>query len=205
MFGLKPEVINLFTPFFQYANGRLIFHYGNEVVESWASEWHRVPSTSEIWLANADHPNLIADLYISYSAAELLCFISQRSFLLKYSEQLAFAAVGLLPSSAQVDTLKATFPLARWHLIFDANLVGRIVDAAIASWFKGRSVSFQVSDEQVMVSYCRKPFVMDSAAFSLSRFERVTGLRAGMRTHKPLRGLPSFIELQFANNDTRTV
>jgi len=202
MFGLKPEVIKLFTPFLQYADGRLIFHYGNEVVESWAPDWHRVPSTSEFWLANADHPNLTTDLYISYSAAELLCFISQRAFLLKFPEQLAFASVGLLPSSAQVEALKSTFPLARWHLIFDANMVGRIADAAIATWFKGRSVSFQVKDEQVMIRYSDKPFVMDSGDFSLSRFERVTGLRAGMRTHKPLRGLPSFIEIQLANNDT---
>lgn len=202
MFGLKPEVIKLFTPFFQYTDGRLIFHYGNEVVESWAPEWHRVPSTSEFWLANADHANLIADLYISYSAAELLCFISQRAFILKHPEQLAFAAVGLLPSSAQVSVLKSTFPLARWHLIFDTNLVGRITDAAIATWFKGRPVSFKVNDERVMIRYSDKPFVMDSGSFSLSRFERITGLRAGMRTHKPLRGLTSFIEIQLSNNDT---
>ena len=202
MLGLKPEVIKLFTPFFQYTDGRLIFHYSNTVVESWALEWHRVPSTSEFWLANADHPNLITDLYISYSAAELICFISQRSFLLKHRDQLAFASVGLFPSSAQVVVLKSTFPLARWHLIFDNNLVGRITNAAIATWFKGRSVSFQVSDEQVLINYCNKPFVIESGIFSLSQFERITGLRAGMRTHKPLRGLTSFIELQFANNDT---
>jgi hypothetical protein len=202
MFGLKPEVINLFTPFFRYTDGRLIFHYGNEVVESWAPEWHRVPSTSEFWLANADHANLITDLYISYSAAELLCFISQRAFILKYPEQLAFAAIGLLPSSTQIAALKSTFPLVRWHLIFDTNLVGCIADAAIATWFKGRSVSFQVNDEQVIIRYSDKPFVMDSGDFSLSRFERITGLRAGMRTHKPLRGITSFIELQLANNDT---
>ncbi|MEO6852021.1 MAG: hypothetical protein ABI166_15370 [Mucilaginibacter sp.] len=202
MFGLKPEVINLFTPFFQYTNGRLIFQYGNKIVESWAPGWHRVPSTSEFWLANADHPNLITDLFISYSAAELLCFTSQRAFLFKYPEQHAFAALGLLPSPAQVAALKAAFPLARWHLIFDANLVGRVLDAAIATWFKGRSVSFQVNDEQVLISYSDKPFVISSGDFSLSRFERITGLRAGMRTHKPLRGVTSFIELQIANNDT---
>lgn len=202
MFGLKLEVIKLFTPFFQYTDGRLIFHYGNAGVESWAPEWHRVPSTSEFWLANADHPNLITDLFISHSAAELLCFISQRSFLLKNRDQLAFASLGLLPSAAQVDILKSIFPLVRWHLIFDSNLVGRIADASIATWFKGRSVSFRVIGEQVRISYCDKPFVIDGGVFSLSRFERVTGLRAGIRTHKPLSGLPSFIELQIANNDT---
>jgi hypothetical protein len=202
MFGLKPEMINLFTPFFQNADGQLIFQYGNNFVESWAPDWHRVPSTSGFWLANADYPNLITDLYISYSAAELLCFTSQRAFLFKYPEQHAFAALGLLPSSAQVAALKATFTLARWHLILDANLIGRVLDAAIATWFKGRSVSFQVNDEQVMITYSDKPFVMGSGDFSLNRFERITGLRAGMRTHKPPRGVTSFIELQIASNDT---
>lgn len=202
MFGLTPEVIKFFTPFFQYADGRLIFHYGKQALESWARNWHRVPSTSECWLANADHPNLISDLYISYSAAELLCFISQRAFLLKFPDQIAFAAVGLLPSTEQVEVLKSTFPFARWHLIFDTNLVGRITDAVIATWFKSRSVSFLVMNEQVMITYCDKPFIVKSEVFSLSRFERLTGLRAGMRTHKPLHGLSSFIELQFANYDT---
>lgn len=198
MFDLKPEVTQIFAPFFQYADGRLIFNYGSKDIESWAPGLHRIPSTSEFWLSGAEYPNLITDLYISYSAAELLCFTSQRTFILKHPEQLAFASVGLLPSAGQVNTLKAAFPLARWHLVFGTSLLGRIADSAIAAWFKGRSVSFQVSGEQVIVSYCGKCLAIDSGIFSLSRFERVTGLRAGMRTHKPLRGPPSFIELQFA-------
>jgi hypothetical protein len=199
MFGLKPEVIELFTPFFKYADGRLIFNYGNAGFESWAPEWHHVPSTLEIWLAGGNYPNLIADLYISNSAAELLSFSSQRSFnLLKHPEQMAFVAVGLRPSAAHVNALKTAFPFARWHLLFGPDLLGRVADAAIASWYKGRSVSFRLSKEQVIISYCGKSFVLESGMFSLSRFERLTALRAGMRTHKPPRGLPSFIALQFA-------
>jgi hypothetical protein len=202
MFGLKPEVITLFTPFFRYADSRLLFNYGKTDIESWAPELHSVPSTLDFWVAGASHSNLVTDLYISHSAAELFCFASQRSFnLLKHPEQVAFAAVGLLPSAAQVNALKTAFPYARWHMIFSPDLLGRIADAAVASWYKGRSVSFRVSNDQVMISYYGKPFVLDSGFFSLNIFERITGLRAGMRTHKPPRGLPSFIELQLPNND----
>lgn len=73
--------------------------------------------------------------------------------------------------------------------------------ADVASWHKGRSVSFRVINDQVMISYCGKPFALDSGLFSLNKFERIAGLRAGMRTHKPPRGLPSFIKLQLPNND----
>jgi hypothetical protein len=197
MFDLKPEAIKLFTPFFKYHNGRIIFSYGNSV-ESWAPCLHRIPSTIEIWLAGDDNPNLITDLYISYSAAELLCFASQRSFnLLRHPEQVAFAALGLLPAVAQVEALKAIFPLARWHLLFGPDLLGRVTDAAIASWYKGHSVSFRVNNEQVIICYNGKLYTFENRVFSLNGFERLTGLRAGMRTHKPLRGLPSFITLQF--------
>lgn len=199
MFDLKPEVIRLFTPFFQYIDGRFLFNYDKTAVESWEPGLHRVPSTCEFWLAHAGHPNLVTDLYISHSAAELFFFASQRSFnLLKYPEQVAFAAAGLLPSATQVNALKAAFPFARWHLLFGPELLGRIADAAVASWYKGRSVSFRLRNDQVIISYCGKPFALEIRFFSLSRFERVTGLRAGMRTHKPLRGLPSFIALQLA-------
>lgn len=199
MFGLKPEVIEIFTPFIKYVDGWLIFRYGKEDIESWEAGRHRVPSTSELWLAVPDHTNLVTDLYISYTAAELLCFASQRSFnLLKHPEQHAFAAIGLLPSAAQVDTLKIIFPSARWHLIFGTSLISCIKDAFIATRFKGRSVSFRVSGEQVVITYDGKPYDINCEIFSLNRFERVTGLRSGMRTHKPLSGLSSFIELQFA-------
>jgi hypothetical protein len=202
MFGLKPEVITLFTPFFRYTDGRFLFNYDKTAVESWEPGLHRVPSTSEFWLAHAGYSNLVTDLYISHSAAELFFFASQRSFnLLKYPEQVAFAAAGLLPSATQVNALKTAFPLARWHLLLSPDLLGRITDAAVASWYKGRSVSFRVRNDEVIINYCGKLYAIDSRIFSLNRFERITGLRAGMRTHKPPRGLPSFIELQLPNND----
>src|ERR1700761_5742540 len=166
MFGLKPEVITLFTPFFSYADGRLLFNYGKTDVESWTPGLHHVPSTPEFWLAGAGHPNLVTHLYIGHSAAELLCFASQRSFnLLKSPEQVAFAAAGLLPSAAQVIVLKTAFPLARWHLLFSPDLLGRIADAAFASWYKGRSVSFRVNHDQVMIRYCGKSFALQCGVF----------------------------------------
>jgi hypothetical protein len=202
MFGLKPEVMTLFTPFFRYADGQVLFYYGETDVESWTPRLHRLPSTLELWLASAGHHNLVTDLYISHSAAELFCFASQRSFnFSKYPEQVAFAAVGLLPAAEQVNALKTAFPFARWHLLFSPDLLGRIADAAVASWFKARSVDFRVRNDQVVISYCGKHFVLNCQNFSLNRFECITDLRTGMRTHKPPRGLPSFIELQLPNND----
>lgn len=202
MFGLNPAVIELFTPFFEYVNGRLLFKYSFNTVESWEPGLHHVPTTLGLWLTDVGHSNIVTELYIGYSAMELFCFASQHSFnLLKNKEQVAFAAIGLLPSPEQVDDLKTAFPFARWHLLFGPDLLGRIADAAIASWYKKRLVSFLIRSDAVTINYSGKIYLTNTQIFSLNRFEHQTGLRAGMRTHKPPRGLSSFIELQSPNYD----
>ncbi len=200
MFNIKREIISFFNPFFQIGtDSSFTFSYGT-AYERWTPETHTIPSTQGIWLAGADHPNLTTDLYISYSATELICFVSQRPhYLLRYPDQRAFAALGLLPSMKQVHYLKRLFPYARWHLLFGPELLGNVAEASIAAWFKGYQLSFRVEDFRIKVKYREKAFDFDSETFSLSRFERVAGLRSGMRTHKPRQGQLSFIA-QFNNN-----
>jgi hypothetical protein len=198
MFNIRPEITSFFKPYFQSnANGCLIFKFGNAAYESWAFGSHIIPSTDEVWLAGAAYPDLITDLYISYSATDLICFTSQRpQYLLRHPEQQAFAALGLLPANSQVQFLKDLFPFARWHLLFSPDLLGKIADVGIASWYKGYHVSFRMNDSRVSIKFRGKAFYLDGNFFSLHRFELATGLRSGIRTHKPPQGLPSFTVLQ---------
>lgn len=199
--GLRPEVTDFFSPFLQSTHDRLSFTYGNAAKEYWSPELHRIPVTEEVWLAGATYPDLITDLYIGYSAADLLCFTSQRSQgLLRHPEQQAFAALGLLPTVPQVSYLKALFPFARWHLLFGPDLLGKIADASIAAWIKTNRVSFRLTGNRIAARYRDKLFHFEPHNFSLHRFEVSTGMRSGIRTHKPPRGYLSFIDLQKMNS-----
>jgi len=198
MVNIKPEVADFFKPFFQIGNnGGLVFSYGQNSFEYWTPGIHRVPTTQGIWFGGGICPEIITDLFIAYSAADILCFASQQSqYLLNHPEQRAFAAIGLLPAANQIQLLKATFPFARWHLLFGPELLGRIADGCIAAWYKGYSVSFRVTGKGVRTKYRNQLFYFDAGKLSLHRFELVTGLRTGLRTHKPPTGFNSFLAYQ---------
>ena len=147
-----------------------------------------------IWLGGGEWPLLVTDLYISYSAAELSSFVTTCPHLLPRSpEQAAFAALGLLPSRQQIAALKARYPHARWHLLFDNDLTGKITDARVAAWYGGRDALFRVNDDIVTAAYRGKSFAFDAAQFSFYRFERATGLRTGIRTYKA-KGFTSYLK-----------
>jgi len=203
MLNIRTEAADFFKPFYQNGpDGAVLFSYAKTAFESWTLRSHRIPVTHEIWLAGAAYPNLITDLYIGYSAAELVCFASQHTHdTLRQPEHQAFASLGLLPEDKQVQFLKTLFPYARWHLVFHADLLGKIADAAIAAWYKCYPVSFRINDSRISIKFRGKAFYFDSSTFSLHRFEVATGLRSGIRTHKPPRGLQSFTKLQLLNND----
>lgn len=201
IFGLKPEAADFFSPFLQCSDGRLVFNFGATAKEYWSAAMHRVPATHEIWLANAAYPNLITDLYIGYSAADLLCFTSQRpQGLSRHPEQRAYAALGLLPTAQQVNRLKTLFPIARWHLLFTPDLLGKVADASIAAWFKANRVSFRLTGNRLTARYRDRLLQFEPDSFSLHRFELATGMRSGIRTYKPPRGYLSFIDLQKTNS-----
>lgn len=202
--NIKPEIAAYFNKYAQASpDNKILFKYSENVFESWSVEINRVPVTKGIWLAGADFPALTSDLYISYSAAELLCFASLNAFnLLRNTERQAFAALGLLPSRYQALQLKMLFPHARWHTLFGHDLLGKIADVSMAAWFKGHHIAFRVSDNKLRVKFRYRVFEFDDAVFSLNRFEKTTGLRPSVRTHKPPKGYPSFTSL---NDDPGTV
>lgn len=147
-----------------------------------------------MWLAGGQMANMVTDLYVSYSAADLICFANFDilSFL-QLSGQRAYTALGLLPTRWQVDVLKRRFPGACWHTLFGDGLLGSIADTRIAAWLKGHDARFHFIAGVIIVKYRGKTFEFKDAGFSLSRFERITGLRAGVRTHKPPAGFASFL------------
>jgi hypothetical protein len=195
MLDIRPELWSHFAPYLTVeANGRISFNAA-QPGEYWTARQHFIP-TSRLWLTGAEHPQIITDLFIGYSAAELLCFCSRHpAAVAGHPEQLALAATGLVPLAEQVTALAGLFPFARWHLLFGGDLLGRVADTAVALWYKGNPAIFRVTAGQLLIPYQNRVYEFDERRFSLSVFEKTTGLRAGMRTHKPTGGQTSFIKI----------
>lgn len=144
---------------------------------------------------------MVTDLYVSYSAADLICFANLGALAFpRLAEQRAYAALGLLPAQGQIQVLKEHFPHARWHTLFGDPLLGSIADVSIAAWLKGHDARFNFMSGLLIVVYRGKTFEFDHAGFSLAFFERHTGLRAGVRTHKPPAGFASFLNYHLSQN-----
>ena len=183
-------------------DGPVLFSYTDGARETWSAAAQRIPISRGLWLAGAECPELVSDLFISHSAAEIICFASLRPYLLRaYPEQRAYAATGLLPSRGHAEELRALFPLARWHILFGADLPGRVADARMAAWRKGQDARFRLVSGRLWAAYRESRFSFDPDSFSMSRFEKATGLRSGIRTHQPPHGFASFFSLFHSLSD----
>lgn len=197
---LGPSVINPFVQAFFADNitvkdDTFLFSYQDNlhgpVTEYWAPDLHLVPVSAGIWLVNEGFPAQARHLFLSHSAADILCFCQLRPEWLRIPGNVAFAALGLLATADQLGFLKESFANAKVHTLFDAGLTGRVTDCKIALWRAGKDASFKITDDLVQISYHNRKFSIPSAVFSLNRFEKTVALRSNIRTHKP-KGFDSY-------------
>ncbi|KQB99854.1 hypothetical protein [Pedobacter sp. Hv1] len=195
---IKSELRDFFLQFSDLENGDWKFPYCLDNIEITSEYWgsrSSIPSTAGIWLAADGFPAQVRHLFLGYSASELLCFCQYYSNWLDTSVVVAFAALGLLPSYQQLNFLYAQFPNAKVHTVFGAGLTGKVMDCKVALWLGKTDASFEIRDELVKINYRGKSFNIAECSFSLNRFEKTTGLRLAIRTHKPKGGFMSYQEL----------
>lgn len=196
--SLTKSVFDFFQRHLAVRNGNFLFSFqkDNEDVQTeyWSEDLHLVPSSTGIWLAYDGFPFQIKHLFLSHSAADILCFCHRFPFWLKFSDNVAFAALGLIASSSQISLLKHQFFNAKVHTLFDAGITGRVSDCKAALWSKGTDATFIADGELIHISYNRNKFVIPVEAFSLNRFEKTVGIRSGIRTHKPKDDFNSFYD-----------
>jgi len=195
---LNPIVKDFFSNWIRIQNEVYQFPYRNHREESareyWSPGMHLVPVTSGIWLVNEGFPAQVRHLFLSHSAADILCFCQLRPEWLKVPGNVAFAALGLLPTTCQVGFLKESFANAKMHTLFDKGLTGRVTDCKVALWRAEKDANFTVIDDLVHINYRRSKFSISAAVFSLNRFEKAVALRSGIHTHKPKGGFSSYHE-----------
>jgi hypothetical protein len=197
LLAVDPCVTDFFKNHINIQDEAFLFSYQDNqhvpATEYWAPAQHLVPLSPGIWLVNEGFPAQVRHLFLSHSAADILCFCQLRPEWLRIPGNVAFAALGLLATANQAGFLKERFGNAKVHTLFDAELTGRVTDCKIALWLAGKNAAFRIADDLVQITYRGRKFVIPAAVFSLHRFEQNVSLRSNIRTHKP-RGFNSYRE-----------
>lgn len=196
---LKAEVRNFFAPYMDMVEDKILFPYtfGNQIVdhESWNENGVRIPVSKGAWLATDSLPISVTNLFIGHSASDILCFCHYYPNWVNSPCLSAFVSLGLLPTKEQFTWLKSLFTNAKIHTVFDGGISGRIADCKVATWQLGKNARFSLVDDHGEFYYNKKRYRIPIGDFSLNRFERLSGIRAGIRTHKPKNGFDSFYDL----------
>ncbi|WP_166333020.1 hypothetical protein [Sphingobacterium chungjuense] len=195
---LKAEVRNFFAPYISIVEDDIQFTYelDNQVLEHehWGEKGVRIPVCKGMWLVTEGLPIFVTHLFAGHSASDLLCFCHYHPNWMNPSCLSAFASLGLLPTKEQFTGLKILFPNAKIHTVFDAGIIGRVADCKVATWQLGTSARFSLVDDQVEFRFNNKRYFIPASVFSLSRFEKFSGVRSGIRTHKPKAQFETFYQ-----------
>lgn len=197
---LSTSMIDFFQEHITIQDNAFLFLFDNtngyiKETEYWSIDRHLVPTSSGTWLVSHGFPIQIRHLFLSHSAADIFCFCQYQPDWLKVCDNIAFAALGLVASKAQIIFLKDRFVNAKIHTLFDAGITGRVTDCKVALWMKGKDATFKVDSGQIAVFYNRNEITIPIEAFSLNRFEKKVALRTGIRTHKPKGSFNSYYDL----------
>jgi hypothetical protein len=186
---IDPFVRDFFADHITVQNETFLFSYQDNqrrsATEYWAPDLHLVPLTAGIWLVHEGFPAQVRHLFLGHSAADIICFCQLRWEWLLVPGNVAFAALGLLATAAQVHFLKERFANTKVHTLFDAELTGRVTDCKVALWWAGKNAAFRIADDLVQINYRNRKFGIPVPVFSLNRFEKAVALRSNIRTHKP--------------------
>lgn len=195
---LKAEVRNFFAPYMEMFEDRILFPYTfeNQIIdnECWNEKGVRNPVSKGVWLATDSLPVSVTDLFIGHSAGDIMCFCHYYPNWVIPNCSNAFASLGLLPTKEQFTSLKTLFPNAKIHTVFDGGISGRVADCKVASWQLDKSTRFSLSNDHVEVHDNKKKYCIPVSIFSLNRFERFSGIRTGIRTHKPKAPFETFCQ-----------
>lgn len=195
---LKPEVRNFFAPHINIVEDNIRFPYTleNQVLaqEHWSENGVRIPVCKGMWLVTDGLPVSVTHLFIGHSASDLLCFCHYHPNWVNPSCLSAFASLGLLPTKEQFTWLKTLFPYAKIHAVFDRGISGRVADCKVATWQLGKNARFSLADDHGEFYYNKKKYRIPISIFSLSRFEKISGIRSGIRTHKPKAPFETFYQ-----------
>ena len=84
----------------------------------------------------------------------------------------------------QVMNVLKAYLRAKLHTIFDNDFSGRMYDIYLASLKVNKEISIRKNKDSVQFELTNGTFSIPIDQISLARFERITGIRSGIRSHK---------------------
>jgi len=137
-----------------------------------------------VWMANlAPAPQLTRDVYIAESAIDAMSFYQLHRHEFDFDHAVFISTGGNLLKHQAKNLLEA-FPKAKIHTLFDNDFSGKMYDIYLAGIKSKRDVVIQKKQNSVLFKTAKGIFELPNDQISLSRFERETGIRSGILTHK---------------------
>lgn len=139
---------------------------------------------SAVWMADlSDAPPLINQVYMAESAIDAMSFYQLYQH--KYNfDQALFISTGGNVLRNQAQQLLNAYPKAKINTLFDNDFSGKLYDIFLAGIKSKREIGITRESDAVVFQLEKGKFKIPIDQLSLSRFERVTGIRSGIRPFK---------------------
>lgn len=139
------------------------------------------------------------ELIITSGAVEAAAFMTVNAYRYPVTAALLFIAVGNLPGAGQLDRIRETRQKRKTTLVFSNDLLGSLLDITVAAGLTGRSLRLRWAGDLVEIEANNRRFTAGPDRLTLNAFEKMAGIRTGIRTRKP-RNHNTFLEqLKYAN------
>jgi len=139
---------------------------------------------SAVWTADlSDAPQLINQVYIAESAIDAMSFYQLNKHKNKF-DQAVFISTGGNVLRNQVEQILQAFPNTKINTLFDNDFSGKMYDIFLAGIKSKRDLRITRESDAVVFHLEKGQFRLPIQQVSLSKFEKATGIRSGIRPFK---------------------
>lgn len=139
-------------------------------------------------------PCMARQHFLFHTQDDLLCFCHLYPHWSARPGNNVFTALGLTPSTDQLQDLMKRFPNARFVGVFDNDILGNALDCKILLWQRSKDIQFTLFQDHILFSFRGEEYKVPIAKFSVNSFKTLTGIRSTYRTIKPKKYI-SFISM----------
>lgn len=202
----KPKTIAFFSKGgvgFTDSDLHVDYTYNHKTVarEYFGGIHHTIPATPGIWVLSDAHPLTVRTCVLFTSVVEAMCFTQVKGLYNRDSLNTVIVSTGLRPGRSQILRLSEEYPNAKYQLAFGNDILGRIMDCAVAAWLLKVEAGFLLTGSSVEVVLEGKArYVFETERLSLSLFQKTCGIRSSIRTRKPPLKHLSFKQMLLSNH-----
>jgi hypothetical protein len=140
--------------------------------------------STSVWLVElATDKSVATDLYFGESAIDVMSFYQLYQNKFNFNNAV-FVSTGGNLLKGQAQNVLNEYPRAKVHTLFDNDFSGCMYDISLACLKKNVNISIRKNAESVQFTLPKGTYELPTGQVSLSRFERISGIRSGVRAHK---------------------